>query len=596
MEKTDHKIPKPEGHLQGRYGSNISVTSLKNRILAAKGEIPADLVLKQGKVVNLFSNAVDEADVAIYDGFIVGVGPEYHGREEIEVKGKWISPGLIDGHIHVESSMLLPSRLAAALLPHGTTTIIADPHEIANVMGTEGIRLLIEDSQSIPFDIFFMVPSCVPATPLETSGAKLGPGELKELGNEPRVLGLAEMMNYPGVLMGLPEILEKLILFQEGVIDGHGPSLSGNDLQAYLTAGIRSDHETSDRVEGMEKLKSGMMLMIREGSTTKNLEELLPLVTEANSRRFCFVADDLHPLDIRGRGHLDFMLRKAVELGLNPLTAIQLATLNPAEYFGLKDRGVVAPGYRADLVILSDLEGFRVERVFKNGSPVVEESELIGISHEERPAVEVRPLNISPMGPENFRIQGKDLRARIIGLIEGQALTGVSYERVKSVDGWVVSDIEADIIKLAAVERHKGTGQIGLGLVKGMGLNAGAIATSVAHDSHNVIVAGVDDRDLYVAVREVKLMGGGMTVVKGEKVLARAPLELAGLLSLVSLERLIPQLEAVNQAAASLGCSLKEPFMQLSFLSLAVIPELKLTDMGLVDVNRFDLVSLFVGD
>jgi adenine deaminase len=596
MEKTDHKIPKPEGHLQGRYGSNISVTSLKNRILAAKGEIPADLVLKQGKVVNLFSNAVDEADVAIYDGFIVGVGPEYHGREEIEVKGKWISPGLIDGHIHVESSMLLPSRLAAALLPHGTTTIIADPHEIANVMGTEGIRLLIEDSQSIPFDIFFMVPSCVPATPLETSGAKLGPGELKELGNEPRVLGLAEMMNYPGVLMGLPEILEKLILFQEGVIDGHGPSLSGNDLQAYLTAGIRSDHETSDRVEGMEKLKSGMMLMIREGSTTKNLEELLPLVTEANSRRFCFVADDLHPLDIRGRGHLDFMLRKAVELGLNPLTAIQLATLNPAEYFGLKDRGVVAPGYRADLVILSDLEGFRVERVFKNGSPVVEESGLIGISHEERPAVEVRPLNISPMGPENFRIQGKDLRARIIGLIEGQALTGVSYERVKSVDGWVVSDIEADIIKLAAVERHKGTGQIGLGLVKGMGLNAGAIATSVAHDSHNVIVAGVDDRDLYVAVREVKLMGGGMTVVKGEKVLARAPLELAGLLSLVSLERLIPQLEAVNQAAASLGCSLKEPFMQLSFLSLAVIPELKLTDMGLVDVNRFDLVSLFVGD
>ena len=594
MEKTDQYLPEQEGHLQGRYGSNISVTALKNRILSAKGEIPADLVLKKGKVVNLFSNDVDEADVAVYDGFIVGIGPEYHGREEIEVKGKWITPGLIDGHIHVESSMLLPSRLAAALLPHGTTTIIADPHEIANVMGTEGIRLLIEDSQSIPFDIFFMAPSCVPATPLETSGAKLGPDELKELGNEPRVLGLAEMMNYPGVLMGLQEILEKLILFQDGVIDGHGPSLSGNDLQAYLTAGIRSDHETSNRAEGLEKLKSGMMLMIREGSTTKNLEELLPLLTEANSRRFCFVADDLHPLDIRGRGHLDFMLRKAVELGLNPLTAIQLATLNPAEYFGLKDRGVVAPGYRADLVVLRDLEGFKVESVFKNGSPVVKEGALMGISHEERPTVEVRPLNISPMRPENFRIQGEDFKARIIGLIEGQALTDVSYERVKSVDGWVVSDIEADIIKLAVVERHKGTGQIGLGLVKGMGLKAGAIATSVAHDSHNVIVAGVDDLDLYEAVQEVKRMGGGMTVVKGEKVLARAPLELAGLLSLEPLERLIPQLEAVNQAAASLGCALKEPFMQLSFLSLAVIPDLKLTDMGLVDVNRFDLVSLFV--
>ena len=288
MNKAGNIEARSKGCFLSRYGSNISVTALKNRILAAKGEIPADLVLKKGKVVNLFSNTVDDADVAVYDGFIVGVGPDLHGIEEIEVKGKWITPGLIDGHIHIESSMLLPSRLAAALLPHGTTTIIADPHEIANVMGTEGIRLLIENSQSIPFDIFFMAPSCVPATHLETSGAQLGSSELKELGNEPRVLGLAEMMNYPGVLMGLQEVLEKLILFQDGVIDGHGPSLSGNDLQAYLTAGIRSDHETSDRAEGMEKLKSGMMLMIREGTSTKNLEELLPLVKEGQFSKVLF--------------------------------------------------------------------------------------------------------------------------------------------------------------------------------------------------------------------------------------------------------------------------------------------------------------------
>jgi len=596
MEEFNHNIPEQKGHPMGRYGSRITVTTLKHRILAAKGEIPADMVLKKGLVVNLFSKTVDEADVAIYDGFIVGVGPDYQGKEEIDVKGKWITPGLIDGHIHIESSMLLPSRLAAALLPHGTTTIISDPHEIANVMGTKGIQLLMEDSRSIPFDIFFMAPSCVPATHLETSGAELGPSELKGLKKEPRVLGLAEMMNYPGVLMGLQEVLEKLILFQEKVIDGHGPSLAGKDLQAYLTAGIRSDHETSARAEGMEKLKSGMMLMIREGSSTKNLEDLVPLVTEANAQRFCFVADDLHPLDIRKRGHLDFMVKRAVELGMEPLTAVQLATLNPAEYFGLKERGVVAPGYRADLCVLNDLKRFEVSRVYKDGCLVLEEGELKGFSRDEGLSFETNPLSIPPMGPERFRIPCKDLKSRIIQVIEGQALTGIRQEKVKSEGGWVVPDTERDILKLAVVERHRGTGQVGLGLVHGIGLKAGAMATSVAHDSHNVIAVGSDDRDLYLAIQEIKRMGGGMTVTKGEKVLASVPLELAGLLSLEPLECLIPQLEDVNRAAASLGCSIKDPFMHLSFLSLAVIPELKLTDKGLVDVNRFDFVNLFIDD
>ena len=594
MNKTDPFIQREKTYFPGRFGSPISVQTLRKRIFAARGEIPADLVLKKGKVVNGFSGTIHEDDVAVFDGFIVGIGPDYHGKEEIDVKGKWITPGLIDGHIHVESSMLLPSRLAAALLPHGTTTIISDPHEIANVMGIEGIRLLIEDSRSIPFDIFFMAPSCVPATRLETSGAQLGPSELKRLRKEPKILGLAEMMNYPGVLMGLPEVLEKLILFQDKIIDGHSPALSGKDLQAYLTAGMRSDHETSARVEGAEKLRSGMMMMIREGTSTKNLGDLLPLVTGANSRRFCFVADDLHPLDIRERGHLDFMVRKAIELGLDPVTAVQLATLNPAEYFGLKERGAVAPGYRADLVVLRDLERFEVERVFKDGISVVEAGQLKALSHDEGPPLEIKPLNIPPIGPEKLRIREKELKARIIEVIEGQALTGVGFERVRSEKGWVISDIEADILKIAVVERHRGSGRVGLGLVRGIGLKTGAIATSVAHDSHNVIATGVDDRDILKAVHEVAGMGGGMTVVNRDQVLARVPLELAGLISREPIDRLLPQLEGLMRATESLGCTLRDPFMHLSFLSLAVIPELKLTDMGLVDVNLSALVDLFV--
>jgi adenine deaminase len=596
MVTSDLDIPTQKKKVGGRFVSPFSVQTLRDRIRAAKGEIPAELVLKRGKVVNSFSGTIHEDDVAVYAGFIVGVGPDYHGNEEIDVRGKWITPGLIDGHIHVESSMLLPSRLAAALLPHGTTTIISDPHEIANVMGVDGIRLLIEDSRSIPFDIFFMASSCVPATRLETSGAQLGLSELKQLRNEPRILGLAEVMNYPGVLMGLPEVLEKLILFQDRIIDGHSPGLSGKDLQAYISVGIRSDHETSDRMEGAEKLKSGMMLMIREGTSAKNLKDLLPLVKASNSRRFCFVADDLHPLDIRRRGHLDFMVARAIELGLDPVTAVQIATLNPAEYFGLRERGVVAPGYRADLVVLKDLNRFEVERVYKNGIPVVEAGELKTLFYDETPSLKRHPLNMPAITPEKFRIRDKGLKARIIEVIEGQALTGVGYETVKSENGWVVSDIEADILKIAVVERHRGSGRVGLGLVRGIGLKTGALATSVAHDSHNVIVTGVDDRDIVKSIEEIRRMGGGLTVVNDDKVLASVPLELAGLISREPIERLIPQLEDLNRATGSLGCKLQDPFMHLSFLSLAVIPELKLTDMGLVDVNRSAPVGLFLGD
>ncbi len=578
----------------GFQSVNITADALKKRILAARREIPSDLVLKKGRVVNVFSGEIQERDVAVYDGFIVGLGPEYHGKEEIDVKEKWIAPGLIDAHLHIESSMLLPSRLAAALLRHGTTTIISDPHEIGNVMGMEGIRFMLKESEAAPLDIFFMAPSCVPATHLETSGAKLSALDLASLKNEPRILGLAEMMNFPGVLMGAKEVIEKIMVFRDKVIDGHAPSLKGYDLQAYLAAGIGSDHETCDPLEGREKLNGGMMLMIREGTSARNLEALLPLVNSENARRFCFVSDDLHPRDIRERGHLDFMIKKAINLGLHPVTAVQMATLNPAEYFGLKERGAVAPGYRADLVVLGDLQRFTVERVFKDGRLVVDHGELIDFSSVDEERVECGSMKVLPLAPERFRIPHEGKTARVMELKPGQILTGILHESIKSENGWVVSDIETDILKLAVVERHRATGRIGLGLVKGFGLKRGALASSIAHDSHNLIGVGVTDQELWRSIEEVKNLGGGVAVIREDQVMARVPLAVAGLMSTEPLEALTEQLDEANKAAATLGCGIAEPFMALSFLALPVIPELKLTDRGLVDVKKFSLVPLFV--
>jgi len=569
------------------------VVILKERIQAARGEIPADLVLKKGRVVNVFAGTVQERDVALHGGWIVGLGKAYHGKIEEDVSGKWVVPGLIDGHLHIESSMLLPSRLAQALIPHGTTAIVSDPHEIANVMGVEGIRFLIKDSEAIPMDVFFMAPSCVPATHLETSGATITLSDLEDLKQEPRILGLAEMMNYPGVLMGDPQVLEKVVLFGDKVIDGHAPALTGRDLQAYVSAGIGSDHETADPAEALEKLESGMLVMIREGSGAKNLDTLLPLVNERNARRFCFVCDDLHPRDLLTQGHIDHMIRRAIQKGLDPVTAVQLGTLNPAEHFGLKRRGAVAPGYQADLVILGDLEAFAIEQVFKQGCAVFDQGGLKGFPSNEDRSIPHWPFRVAPVVPGSFRIPQQGPLARVIQVIPGQILTRMLVEPVASRDGWVSTDTDRDILKLAVVERHHGSGAIGLGLVKGFGLKAGALASSVAHDSHNIIAVGVEDRALCTAVNEVCRMGGGMVAVREDQVLARTALPVAGLISLDTLENLAHQLEDLNVAAGSLGCALTDPFMALSFLALPVIPELKLTDMGLVDVRRFARVPLF---
>ena len=571
------------------------VETLRRRVLAARREAPADLVLKGGRVANVFSGEVQKRDVAICDDVIVGLGPDYHGKEEVELDGDLIIPGLIDAHFHIESSMLLPSGLAAPLLLHGTTAIVSDPHEIANVMGVQGVRFLIDESRSLPFDIFFLAPSCVPATHLETSGATLQASDLAVLKDEPSVLGLAEMMNVPGLLVGDEKVLEKIVLFKDLVIDGHCPLLKGYDLQAYLSAGIRSDHEITEYAEAQEKLESGMMVMIREGSSARNLEELLPLVTGFNARRFCFVSDDLHAEDLLERGHLDFVVRKAVKMGLPPITAIQLATLNPAEYFGLRDRGAVAPGYRADLVVLDDFENFHVSRVYKDGRLAVEHGIPVSLSlkQNQAPLARPEPFNMGLLTTESFRIPHPGRKARVIVLIPGQITTRMVYEAVRAMGGFVVSDVESDILKLCVVERHSASGHVGLALVRGFGLRRGAIASSVAHDSHNVIVVGVSDGEIFKAVETVRVMGGGLAVISGDEVLARTPLEIGGLMSRQPLESLVEQLRKIKEAAFHLGCGLEEPFMTLSFLALPVVPELKVTDLGLVDVGRFEIVSLF---
>jgi len=571
------------------------VEALKRRIMAARGEIPADLVLKGGRVVNLFAGTIQQGDVAVLDSFIVGVGLTYHGKEEVDVSNQWIVPGLIDGHLHIESSMLSPSGIAAALLIHGTTAIVADPHEIANVMGLDGIHYMLKASTHIPFDIFFMAPSCVPATHLETSGATLTATDLEVLLKEPRILGLAEMMNFPGVLMGDPQVLSKIVLFQNRVMDGHSPMLTGYDLQAYLSTGIGSDHESTLRREASEKMENGMMLMIREGTSARNLEELLPLVTEKNSDRFCFVSDDLHAEDIQDRGHLDFVVRKAIRSGLDPVTAIRLATVNPAAYFGLHKRGAVAPGYRADLVILNDLNQFDVAKVYKDGRQVVQDGHLVDTEWNPSDLFSgtAKPLAIAPLRPNDFCIPHTGGEARIIELVPGQIMTRARTEAVPSANGFVQTDPQNDLLKLAVVERHIASGNIGIGLVRGFGLQKGALASSVAHDSHNVIVAGVTDEEICRAVEVVRDMGGGLAVVQGHETLAGIPLEIGGLMSGQPLKTVVGQLKDVKAAAARLGCHLDEPFMALSFLALPVIPELKLTDKGLVDVNRFEHVPLF---
>ncbi|MFC1927242.1 adenine deaminase, partial [Chloroflexota bacterium] len=496
----------------------------------------------------------------------------------------------INGHTHIESSMLHPARYAQAVVPRGTLAVVTDLHEIANVCGSRGVRFVTDFARQLPLDMLFMAPSCVPATNLETSGAKISSREVKRILDHPRIIGLGEMMNFPGVVAGNEEVLKKISAAKGKVIDGHAPGLTGRELNAYLSAGILSDHESTTLEEGKEKLRRGMYLMIREGSSEKNLDALLPLVTDNTYKRCFFVVDDRSCSDLLREGDIDAVVRKAISRGLDPVRAIQMATINPAEYFRLHDRGAIAPGYMANFITITDLSKLEIDAVFYRGKPVGKQGKPLflppPVTLELRDTVRMK----SPTA-KSLKITATGETYPVIEIIPGQIVTRKAVEKVRVMDGAVVPDVDRDILKLVVVERHRASGNIGVGLVKGFGLKKGALASSVAHDSHNIIAVGTDDFDILKAIEEIKILQGGLVVCANLEVLASLPLPIAGLLSPEPLEVVVSQYEKVEQSAASLGDLPPSPFAILSFLALPVIPELRLTDLGLVDVNESKLLK-----
>lgn len=568
------------------------MSSYEKRIEVAHGEEPADLMLKNARVVNVFSGDIHETHVAIYDGIIVGLG-DYEAKTVIDLGGKFVCPGFIDGHVHIESSMVIPSEFARAVVPLGTTAIVADPHEIANVLGLDGIRFMLEASRNLPLTVYIMLPSCVPATDMETSGARLYSPDLEMFLNQEQVLGIAEMMNFPGVLFRDKEVLEKIRMAKWKRVDGHAPLVSGKDLAAYVTAGIKSDHECTRLEEAREKLRNGMFVMIREGATAKNLRDLIPLVTDYNAQKCMFVTDDRHPADLLDDGSVDDIVRKAIRLGMEPIRAIQLATINTAEYFQLKHLGAVSPGYIADLLVLADLENISVEQVYKRGILAAEDGNLVAWEIPDHPPFIRSTMNINWMGMSDVSIEAEGENIRVIGVIPGQIITENLELPARIEEHKVVSDTNRDILKIVVAERHRASGNIGKGFVRGFGLKQGALASSVAHDSHNIVVVGVEDDDILTAMIEIVKMQGGLVVVKEGVILESLPLPIAGLMSDQSLEVVRQKMERLTDAARECGCVLKDPFMQMSFLALPLIPSLKITDKGLVDVEKFQFTDLF---
>jgi adenine deaminase len=558
---------------------------LARRLAVARGDEPADLVVRGGRVFSAFTREWLETDVAVVDGDVAGLG-EYEGREELDASGRWVVPGFVDAHMHLESSKLLVDEFARLVLPLGTTTVVVDPHEIANVLGTDGVHWLLDVCGDLPLDVFFMASSSVPASVYESPRRPLSPGDLEGLLRRRRVIGLAEMMNFPGVVSGDDHELAKLELPGAQHVDGHAPGVVGKTLNAYAAAGIYSDHEAYTLEEGRERLRAGMWLLIREASAARNLHALLPLVQEYGTARIAFCTDDREPEHIAEDGHVNTIVRDAVAAGVAPEDALVLATLNPATWHGLGRLGAIAPGYQADLLLLPDLESFVPETVLKRGRPVGE------IARVEVPEWVKHTVRVRHVAARDFAIPWEGGSARVIGVVPGQIVTDSLVEEPAVVDGHAVSDAERDLAKIAVVERHLGTGRRAVGLVRGFGLRSGALASTFSHDAHNIVLVGMDDQDMARAIGRLTEIGGGVVVVEDRGVRAELPLPVAGLISQAPLDDVVAASRRCIDAAAKLGCTLDSPFQTMAFLALSVIPSLKITDRGLIDVDRFELVPL----
>lgn len=571
---------------------------LKKRVDVAAGRRRADLVLKNAKIVNVVTCEIIDGDIAIADGVIAGIG-SYNGEETHELAHQFVCPGFIDGHVHIESSMLSVPQFARLTAPFGTSAVVADPHEIANVLGAEGIRYMLASSKFCPIYVYFMASSCVPASPFESAGAQLSAIDIAPLLTDRWVLGLAEMMNYPGVVAGDADCLSKILMARGRPIDGHAPGLSGHELCAYACTGIGSDHECTTADEANEKLRLGLHIMIREGSQARNLEALVGLVRPETLDRFMFVTDDKDVEDLVHEGHMDHIIRRSIRLGLNPLHAIRLATLNPAAYFGLQHLGAVAPGKDASICVVDDLQECSVRRVYHHGKLVAQDGECLVEGVEPQPTQTLRSsINTHWLEEAQFAIRTSSdghVKVHVIQVSEGRIDAERSIERMVCVDHRIEPDPARDLCKIAVVERHQASGRIGLGFVRGFGLHRGAIASSVSHDSHNLVVAGTNDHDMYVAAVQLIRIRGGFCVVDNGEVTASVALPIGGLMSPVDARTLERQLEELHAASRRIGATLRRSFMALSFLTLSVIGRLKITDLGLVDVERSKLIDLIAG-